>query len=201
MFLRNFFRIFYNYYYYYYYYYYISIIIIIIIIIIEGILVSLLKKLKWFVYFLHCRIMSWTPLHDIVLCKEIIFVNPYSAKKKSLFNVVHCGRKLLTTLTAWKILILLLTREQFETILESLFKDLRGKKLRSWKWNNPRAYRARCCSWANYSYGGVSWHWDAGGNWWEQGNARGRQEKGRGYARKGDGNNGKNSKPEIRRRK
>ncbi|XP_068760968.1 uncharacterized protein [Montipora capricornis] len=29
-------------------------------------------------------IMSWTPLHDIVLCKEIIFVNPYSAKKKSV---------------------------------------------------------------------------------------------------------------------
>ena len=28
--------------------------------------------------------MSWTPLHDIVLCKEIIFVNPYSAKKKSV---------------------------------------------------------------------------------------------------------------------
>ncbi|XP_068743655.1 caldesmon-like [Montipora capricornis] len=30
------------------------------------------------------KIMSWTPLHDIVLCKEIIFVNPYSAKKKSV---------------------------------------------------------------------------------------------------------------------
>ena len=28
--------------------------------------------------------MSWTPLHDIVLCKEIISVNPYSAKKKSV---------------------------------------------------------------------------------------------------------------------
>ena len=28
--------------------------------------------------------MNWTPLHDLVLCKEIIFVNPYSAKKKSI---------------------------------------------------------------------------------------------------------------------
>lgn len=28
--------------------------------------------------------MSWTSLHDIVLCKEIIFVNPYSAKKNSV---------------------------------------------------------------------------------------------------------------------
>ena len=26
--------------------------------------------------------MSWTPLHNLVLCKEIFFVNPYSAKKK-----------------------------------------------------------------------------------------------------------------------
>ena len=81
----------------------ITIIIIIIItititIIIKVILVSHLPKLKCFVYFLHRRIMSWTPLHDIVLCKEIIFVNPYSAKK-SLFSVVHYGRKLLTTLT------------------------------------------------------------------------------------------------------
>lgn len=28
--------------------------------------------------------MNWTPLHNLVLCKEIIFVNPYSAKKKSI---------------------------------------------------------------------------------------------------------------------
>ena len=28
--------------------------------------------------------MNWTPLHDLVLCKEIIFVNPYGAKKKSI---------------------------------------------------------------------------------------------------------------------
>lgn len=27
--------------------------------------------------------MSWTPLHDIHYCKEIIFVNPFSARKKS----------------------------------------------------------------------------------------------------------------------
>lgn len=25
--------------------------------------------------------MSWTSKHDLILCKEIIFVNPYSAKK------------------------------------------------------------------------------------------------------------------------
>ncbi|KAK2564546.1 hypothetical protein P5673_011996 [Acropora cervicornis] len=30
------------------------------------------------------KIMNWTPLHDLVLCKEIFFVNPYSAKKKSI---------------------------------------------------------------------------------------------------------------------
>lgn len=28
--------------------------------------------------------MSWTPLHDNILCQEIIFVNPYLAKKKSV---------------------------------------------------------------------------------------------------------------------
>ncbi|KAM7444908.1 hypothetical protein ABFA07_006560 [Porites harrisoni] len=27
--------------------------------------------------------MNWTPTDDLVLCKEIIFVNPYSAKNKS----------------------------------------------------------------------------------------------------------------------
>ena len=32
--------------------------------------------------YFYFRIMNWTPLHDLVLCKEIIFVNPYSAKKK-----------------------------------------------------------------------------------------------------------------------
>ena len=61
----------------------IIIIIITIFIIIEVILVSHLHKLKWFVYFLHHRIMSWTPLHDIVLCKEILFVNK-KAKKRSV---------------------------------------------------------------------------------------------------------------------
>ena len=28
--------------------------------------------------------MNWKPPHDLVSCKEIIFVNPYSAKKKSI---------------------------------------------------------------------------------------------------------------------
>ena len=28
--------------------------------------------------------MNWTPLHDLLLCQEVICVNPYSAKKKSL---------------------------------------------------------------------------------------------------------------------
>ena len=28
--------------------------------------------------------MNWTPLHDLVLCQEVICVNPYSAKEKSL---------------------------------------------------------------------------------------------------------------------
>ena len=74
-----------------YYYYYVIIIIIIImmmmmmmmiIIITEGILVSLLNKLKWFVYFLHRNIMSWTPLLDIVLCEQIC--EPMQCQKKSV---------------------------------------------------------------------------------------------------------------------
>ena len=28
--------------------------------------------------------MNWTPTDDLALCKEIIFVNPYSAKNKSI---------------------------------------------------------------------------------------------------------------------
>ena len=28
--------------------------------------------------------MSWTTEHDLILCKEILFVNPYAAKKKSV---------------------------------------------------------------------------------------------------------------------
>ena len=28
--------------------------------------------------------MNWTPLHDLVLCEEIIFANPCGAKKKSI---------------------------------------------------------------------------------------------------------------------
>ena len=28
--------------------------------------------------------MNWTPLHVIILCKQVVFVNPYSAKKKSV---------------------------------------------------------------------------------------------------------------------
>lgn len=32
--------------------------------------------------------MNWTPLHDLVLCKEIIFVNPYGAKKKFIQRIV-----------------------------------------------------------------------------------------------------------------
>ena len=30
------------------------------------------------------RIMNWTEEHDVVFCREIIFVNPFSAKKKSV---------------------------------------------------------------------------------------------------------------------
>ena len=35
-------------------------------------------------FYFQFRIMNWKPPHDLVLCKEIIFVNPYSAKKKSI---------------------------------------------------------------------------------------------------------------------
>ena len=41
--------------------------------------------------------MNWTPLHNLVLCKEIFFVNPYSAKKKKVHSmqraVAEGGRK------------------------------------------------------------------------------------------------------------
>ena len=35
-------------------------------------------------YYFVCRVMSWTNEHDLILCKETIFVNPFSAKKKSV---------------------------------------------------------------------------------------------------------------------
>ena len=40
--------------------------------------------LKLYVFLFVCRVMSWTNEHNLILCKETIFVNPFSANKKSV---------------------------------------------------------------------------------------------------------------------
>ena len=45
--------------------------------------VHVYQKDIYVAYFV-CRIMNWTEEHDVVFCREIIFVNPFSAKKKSV---------------------------------------------------------------------------------------------------------------------
>jgi len=41
-------------------------------------------------------VQVWTRKHDILLCREVLSVNPFSVKKFPM-NEENCGRKLATT--------------------------------------------------------------------------------------------------------
>ena len=63
--------------------------------------------------------MSWTGEHDLILSKEILFMNPHRAKKRERSEVV-CGKGLTII---WMSHDLVLKKDQFVIISPFLFSD------------------------------------------------------------------------------
>ena len=77
------------------------------------------------------RIMNWTEEHDVVFCREIIFVNPFSAKKKSVQRSALWQRVADTLNSIKDPVFFLWINAQFETISGFWCKDLKEKRPRN----------------------------------------------------------------------
>ena len=76
-----------------------------------------------------CRIISWREEHDFVFCREIIFVNPFSTKRKSVQRSA-LWQKMADTLNSITDPLFFWINAQCEIILEALVQRFKRKEAR-----------------------------------------------------------------------